>query len=58
MTEALVILGRKMLRVSFAIWRGNAVFEPVRLISNPPVCPKNRIKNREPFNKSTANCTA
>lgn len=30
-TEALVILGRKLLRVAFAIWNGTAPFNPARL---------------------------
>lgn len=30
-TEATVILGRKLLRVAFAIWKGNEVFDPARL---------------------------
>lgn len=34
-TEALVILGRKLLRVAFAVWKGNAVFEPAKLMPNP-----------------------
>jgi transposase len=31
-TEALVILGRKLLRVAFAIWKGTEVFDPTRLV--------------------------
>jgi transposase len=31
-TEALVILGRKLLRVAFAVWKGTAVFDPTRLM--------------------------
>lgn len=34
-TEALVILGRKLLRVAFAVWKGDAVFDPARLMPNP-----------------------
>ena len=30
-TEALVILGRKLLRAAFAIWRGKQTFDPARL---------------------------
>lgn len=33
-TEALVILGRKLLRVAFAVWKGTQVFDPTRLV--PP----------------------
>lgn len=33
-TEALVILGRKLLRVAFAVWKGTAVFDPARLMPN------------------------
>ncbi|MDB5844904.1 MAG: hypothetical protein JWP79_2214 [Polaromonas sp.] len=33
-TEALVILGRKLLRVAFAICKGNTVFDPARLMPN------------------------
>lgn len=32
-TEAFVILGRKLLRVAFALWRSSASFDPTRLIS-------------------------
>lgn len=31
-TEAFVILGRKLLRVAFAIWKGGEVFDPTRLM--------------------------
>lgn len=31
-TEALVILGRKLLRVAFAVWKGSEVFDPTRLV--------------------------
>lgn len=31
-TEAFVILGRKLLRVAFAVWRGAEVFDPTRLL--------------------------
>lgn len=31
-TQALVILGRKLLRVAFAVWKGNEVFDPTRLV--------------------------
>ena len=31
-TEALVILGRKLLRVAFAIWKGGEVFDATRLM--------------------------
>ena len=31
-TEALVILGRKLLRVAFAVWNGNEAFDPARLV--------------------------
>ena len=31
-TESMVILGRKLLRVAFAVWRGNTVFDPERLL--------------------------
>ena len=34
-TEALVILGRKLLRVAFAVWKGNEVFDPTRLAPKP-----------------------
>lgn len=34
-TEALVILGRKLLRVAFAVWRGTEAFDPSRLIPKP-----------------------
>jgi transposase len=34
-TEALVILGRKLLRVAFAVWKGNEVFDPARLLPKP-----------------------
>ncbi|CAN7653572.1 IS110 family transposase [Variovorax paradoxus] len=37
-TAALMILGRKLLRVAFAIWKGNEVFDPARLI------PKNDLQ--------------
>ncbi|MDP3754425.1 MAG: hypothetical protein Q8Q99_03215, partial [Polaromonas sp.] len=33
-TQALVIHGRKLLRVAFAVWKGNQVFDPTRLV--PP----------------------
>lgn len=33
-TEAFVILGRKLLRVAFALWKSSASFDPTRLISN------------------------
>jgi transposase len=32
-TEAFVILGRKLLRVAFALWKSSASFDPTRLIS-------------------------
>lgn len=31
-TQALVILGRKLLRVAFAVWKGNESFDPARLM--------------------------
>ncbi|MDP3171106.1 MAG: IS110 family transposase [Polaromonas sp.] len=31
-TEAFLILGRKLLRVAFAVWKGNEVFDPTRLV--------------------------
>ncbi|MDQ3446259.1 MAG: IS110 family transposase [Pseudomonadota bacterium] len=31
-TEALVILGRKLLRVAFAVWKGTETFDPTRLV--------------------------
>lgn len=31
-TEALVILGRKLLRVAFAVWKGGESFDPARLM--------------------------
>lgn len=31
-TEAFVILGRKLLRVAFAVWKANEVFDPTRLV--------------------------
>lgn len=31
-TEAFVILGRKLLRVAFAVWKGSASFDPMRLL--------------------------
>lgn len=31
-TEAFVILGRKLLRVALAVWNGNDVFDPTRLV--------------------------
>jgi transposase len=34
-TEAFVILGRKLLRVAFALWRSSAPFDPTRWISKP-----------------------
>ena len=34
-TEALVILGRKLLRVAFSVWKGDEVFDPARLMPNP-----------------------
>jgi len=34
-TEAMVILGRKLLRVAFAVWKGNEVFDPTRLVPKP-----------------------
>lgn len=34
-TEALVILGRKLLRVAFAIWKGHDIFDPARLLPKP-----------------------
>jgi transposase len=34
-TEALVILGRKLLRVAFAVWNGNEDFDPARLLHKP-----------------------
>jgi len=33
-TEAMVILGRKLLRVAFAIWKGTEEFDPRRLLPN------------------------
>lgn len=35
-TEALVILGRKLLRVAFAVWKGTEVFDPTRLVPKTP----------------------
>ena len=32
-TEAIVILGRKLLRVAYAVWRSGAVFDPARLVA-------------------------
>ena len=34
-TQALVILGRKLLRVAFAVWKGKEVFDPARLLPKP-----------------------
>lgn len=34
-TEAMVILGRKLLRVAFAVWKGTEVFDPTRLVPKP-----------------------
>lgn len=34
-TEALVILGRKLLRVAFAVWKGQEAFDPARLLPKP-----------------------
>lgn len=34
-TEALVILGRKLLRVAFAVWKGSETFDPARLLPKP-----------------------
>lgn len=34
-TEAFVILGRKLLRVAFSLWKGNEVFDPTRLAPQP-----------------------
>jgi transposase len=34
-TEAFVILGRKLLRVAFAIWKGVESFDPARLVPQP-----------------------
>ena len=31
-TESMVILGRKLLRVAFAVWKGSAVFNPEQLL--------------------------
>ena len=31
-TESLVILGRKLLRLAFAVWKGREVFDPTRLV--------------------------
>jgi transposase len=31
-TEAFVILGRKLLRVAFAVWKGSEIFDPTRLM--------------------------
>ncbi len=31
-TEAMLILGRKLLRVAFAIWKGSEVFDPAKLM--------------------------
>lgn len=31
-TEAFVILGRKLLRVAFAVWKGTEAFDPMRLV--------------------------
>lgn len=39
-TEALVILGRKLLRIAFAIWKGKEVFDPSRLLPKPAVNPQ------------------
>lgn len=35
-TEAMVILGRKLLRVAFAVWKGAEVFDPTRLVPKTP----------------------
>lgn len=37
-TAALIILGRKLLRVAFAVWRGTELFDPARLV------PKNDLQ--------------
>lgn len=34
-TEAFIILGHKLLCVAFAVWKGNAVFDPARLAPSP-----------------------
>lgn len=34
-TAALVILGRKLLRVAFAVWKGTEAFDPARLVPKP-----------------------
>lgn len=34
-TEALVILGRKLLRVAFAVWKGTEAFDASRLVPKP-----------------------
>lgn len=34
-TEAMVILGRKLLRVAFAVWKGTEVFDPTKLVPKP-----------------------
>ncbi len=31
-TEAFIILGRKLLRAAFAIWKSNEAFDPARLM--------------------------
>lgn len=31
-TESMVILGRKLLRVAFAVWKGSAAFNPEQLL--------------------------
>jgi transposase len=35
-TEALVILGRKLLRAAFAVWKSEQVFDPARLVAKQP----------------------
>lgn len=35
-TEVFIILGRKLLRVAFAVWNGTAVFDPTRLMAKTP----------------------
>jgi transposase len=34
MTESMVILARKLLRVAFAIWKGQETFNPEQLLQN------------------------
>ena len=34
MTESMVILGRKLLRVAFAVWKGSVLFKLEQLLPN------------------------